>query len=388
MKLTLSEEQALIESSVRDFLAAEYSFARRRRSLHAPHGCAPEIWQQFAAMGWLALPLAERDGGTGGGMLEAGLVMRAFGRHLVLEPYAASALLAAPLLARQGRPEQRDRWLGELVGGRARAALAHEELGAPLPWLERCTVARRSAAGWLLSGSKQLVPGAAGAELLLLSAQVPQQDGKGQRLFLLPPDTKGLRITSARAADGSHAADLVLDDVLLSDNDLLGADVDATPILLESCARHLVALCWEASGAMAAVHEQTVDYLRQRVQFGQPLSQLQVVAHRLAEMAVCCEEAHAACELAALCIDAGSPDPMSLASLAKSKVGRESRYVAQQAVQLHGAMGVSEELPVASYFRKLTAFGQQGGSHAAHSRAFGAAMLHKQGWRDSRTLGA
>ena len=388
MRLTLSEEQALIESSVQDFLAAEYSFAQRARSLQAAHGCSPEIWQQFAAMGWLALLLPESDAGAGAGTLEAGLVMRAFGRHLVVEPYAASALLATPLLAGHGRPEQRDQWQAALVEGRVRAALAHEERGAPLPWLQRRTVARRSAAGWLLSGSKQLVPGAAGADLLLVSAQVPDQDGSEQRLFLLSPRHSGLRITPAMTSDGSHVADLVFDDVRLANGDLLGADTDATPLLLQACARHLVALCWEASGAMAAVHEQTVGYLRQRVQFGQPLSQFQVVAHRLAEMAVACEEALAACQLAALRIDAGAPDPMSLASMAKSKVGRESRFVAQQAVQLHGAMGVSQELPVASYFRKLTAFGQQGGSHAAHSQAFGAAMLQNQGWRDSRTLGA
>ena len=385
MRLTLTDEQVLIESSVLALLGREYDFARRQRSLQAPHGCEPGIWRQFADMGWLALALPEDAGGLGAGIFECGLLMRAFGRHLVLEPFAASALRATPLLAAHGRAEQRDAWLPALTDGSKRSVLAHEEAARPLAAIPRGTLAQRSGSTWQLRGSKQLVPGAAGADLLLVSASVSASDG-GQRIFLLAPDTPGLRLLPAVMADGSHAADLVLDSVQLTDADLLGRDVDATPALDDACARHLVALSWEASGAMQALQEQTAEYVRQRVQFGHPLAQFQVVAHRLAEMAVCCEESLAACQLAALRIDAGAVNPMTLASLAKSKVGRESRFVAQQAVQLHGAMGITEELPVASYFRKLTAFGQQGGSTAVHSRQFGNATLQSEGWSRSRTL--
>jgi len=230
------------------------------------------------------------------------------------------------------------------------------------------------------------VAGGDGADLLLVSAVVA--GSQEQRIFLLTPRTPGVHIQPAPTSDGGQACDLRLEQVRLQHADLLGTDADATAALQLAFAHHLVALCWEASGAMAAMVEQTASYVQQRVQFGQPLGQFQVVAHRLAEMAVCSEEALAACELAALRIDAGAPDVGALASMVKSKVGRESRFVAQQSVQLHGAMGVTEELPIASYFRKLTLFAQQGGSTAAHGRLFGAAMLRDAGWRDSRTLGA
>ena len=386
MRLTLTEEQSLIEPSVRDFLAAEYDFARRQRSVQAPHACEPTVWRQFADMGWLGLLVPERAGGLGVGMLEAGLVMRAFGRHLVVEPYAATALLATPLLAAHGRSEQRSDWLPPLIDGSRRAVLAHEEITAPLPWLPRTTVARREGGGWVLRGRKQLVPGACGADLLLVSARV-DAPGQGHRIFAVRPGTAGVQVNAAATADGAQAADLTLQDVRLSDADLLGEDVDASTPLAEACAWHLVALCWEAVGAMEALQEQTAAYVLQRVQFGQPLSQFQVVAHRLAEMAVCCVDALASCELAALRLEAGPAEATELASMAKSKVGRESRFVGQQAVQLHGAMGVTEELPVASWFRKLTAFSQQGGSTSAHSREFGLAMLRTGAWAESRTLG-
>lgn len=386
MRLTLTDEQSLIESSVRDFLAAEYDFSCRQRSVKAPHACEPAVWRQFAAMGWLGLLVPEAAGGLGAGLLEAGLAMRAFGRHLVVEPYAASALLATPLLAAHGRPEQQSAWLPTLIDGSQRAVLAHEELAAPLPWLPRTTVARRDDGGWVLQGRKQLVPGACGADLLLVSARVAGH-GPAHRIFVLRPNTAGLQVDAAATADGAQVADVTLQDVRLSDADLLGQDTDAATLLATACARHLIALCWEAVGAMEALQEQTAAYSRQRMQFGQPLSQFQVVAHRLAEMAVCCVDALAACELAALRLDAGATEPAVLASMAKSKVGREARFVAQHGVQLHGAMGVTEELQVASWFRKLTMFSQQGGSTAAHGREFGLAMLSTAGWSQSRTLG-
>ncbi len=384
MRLTITDEQALIESSVLAFLAREYDFTRRHASLQSAHGCNPDIWRQFAEMGWLALTLPENAGGLNAGAFESGLLMRAFGRHLVLEPFAAGALLASPLLASHGRPDQRTAWLPLLVDGSRRAVFAHDESAKPLANQVRSTTAQRHGNSWQLHGSKQLVIGASGADLLLVSASL--LDETGQRIFILTPDTPGLTLRAAITADGSHAADMVLDGVELADAHILGEDVDATAAINDTCARHLVALSWEASGAMQALQEQTAAYVQQRNQFGQALAKFQVVAHRLAEMAVCCEEAVAACQLAALRIDAGAPDRMALAAMVKSKVGRESRYVAQQAVQLHGAMGITEELPVASYFRKLTAFAQRGGSTTAHSRQFGNAMLKTAGWANSRTL--
>ena len=386
MNLRLTEEQTLIEASVRSLLDGEYSFAQRQRSIEAPDGCRSELWAKFADMGWLALPLSEEAGGLGGGALETGLLMRAFGRHLVVEPYLACAVLAGGVVAGMGRPGQVSAWLPGLMEGRLRLAVAHEEASQRNPWERAKTSAVRRGEKWELRGAKRLARGALGADALLVTATevatgaVPEQE----RVFLVSPGTPGLNIQAARCTDGAHAADLKLDGVLVPGVDLL--DAGSPEALQAILARSIVALCWEAVGAMTAALEMTVGYAHQRVQFGRALIQFQVVEHRLAEMAVCCEESLAACEMAALRLDRGDADVAGLASMAKAKVGRCARFVAQQAVQLHGAMGVTEELPIASYFRRLMAFTQQYGATDWHAQAFAEGQLRNSGWRYSRTL--
>ncbi len=385
MRFLADEQQQMIESSALDWLRHEYPFEQRARSMKEQDGCSPRVWSQFAEMGWLGLPLPERVGGFGAGAYETGLLMRAFGRHLVVEPFHACILVAARLIAEAGRPGQRDAWLPGIVAGRVRAALAHDEPSNHEPWTVRHTRARRVAGGWLLEGRKLLTVGGSGAELLIVSASSGDA-GPSHRLFVLRPGLAGLTVRASRTADGGQATDLELEQVRVEDDALLGEDGDATAVLTRVRSEAMVAACWEAVGAMSAAFEQTVAYTQQRRQFGQPLSQFQVVAHRLAEMAVQCEEALAACELAALRIDRGEPERLALGSMARSRVGRAANFVAKEAVQLHGAMGVSEELPIAATFRKLNAFAQQGGSTAWHSRHFGRAMLASGAWRESRTL--
>ena len=385
MRLTLTEEQQLLESSALDFLAAEYDFRRREASIAHPEGCRPQIWSHFAQLGWLGLPLPESAGGLGGGVLETGLLMRTLGRHLVLEPYHAAIVLAAPLLALldDGRHAT---LLQQAVEGTLRLALAHEELGRDT-FAPRATMAQRKGGGsWVLRGRKLLAAGAPGASVLLVTAT----DVEGRaRVFRVPADAAGLQTHACQLADGSHAADLAFDELELTADALLAGERDAQAVLHTVLAGGIVAACWEASGTMQAALEQTASYTQQRQQFGQALARFQVVQHRLAEMAVCCEEARAACELAALRLDApgaGVETPLALASLAKSKVGRSARVVAQEAVQLHGGMGVCEELPVAAMFRKLSAFGQQFGAWALHAERYGASLLASGSWRASQTL--
>ena len=386
MQLRLTEEQSQIDASVRSLLDGEYDFVQRRRSLDAPNGCRAELWAQFAAMGWLALPLPQAVGGLGGGALETGLLMRAFGRHLVVEPYLACAVLAGTVVSRLGRPDQARSWLPGLMEGRLRLALAHEEPGQRTPWAPARTAALRKGRQWQLRGTKLLARGVPGADALLVTATEAASGSTAQRerVFLVRPGAAGLSIDPARCADDAHAADLRLDGVAVDDADQLDAGLPAE--LRDALGRAVVALCWEAVGAMAAALQMTVGHARQRVQFGRPLIQFQVVEHRLAEMAVCCEESLAACELAALRLDRGDGDATALASMAKAKVGRAARYVAQQAVQLHGAMGVTQELAVASYFRRLMAFTQQHGATDWHAQAFAEGRLGGDTWRQSSTL--
>ncbi|WP_026354867.1 acyl-CoA dehydrogenase family protein [Massilia niastensis] len=383
MKLTLTELQEMIETSVLAYLTHEYDFLKRANSLAAPHALSPAVWESFAGMGWLGLPLPEDDGGIDGRALESGLLMRAFGRHLVVEPYLNSVLLGTRLLAELGTPAQREAWLPDLVAGSRRVVLAHDESANPDPWAARATRARAQGGAFVLDGRKSLVAGAPGADALLVSAL--GEDG-AQALFLVPCDAPGLTLAERRTLDGGRAADLVLTEVRVDAGARLDAEDDAAPVLHRLLAEAIVSQCWEASGAMQAALEQTAAYTRERVQFGQPISKFQVIQHRLAEMAVHCEEALAACQLAALRIERDPQSAIEMAALAKAKLGRGALFVAQQAVQLHGAMGVSEELAIASYYRKLLGFSQQYGDAAWFAGRYGAIMLDSEAYRASRVL--
>lgn len=388
MNLTFTETQAMLEASALHWLAGN---AQRVRDADDPGA----FWPDLGEMGWLALPFDEADGGFGGGPIEAGLLMRAFGRHGVAAPaYRSGVLLAGRLVALLGSGVQREQWLEPLMASRRRLAMAYTEAGQDDPWAAPGTTATWHAGSgtWTLQGAKSLVVGGPGADALLVSAAVHGERGAGSPsrpgLFLLPGDTPGVRARACALADGSHAAELVLQDVSLPADARLGdpaARRDVGETYRAVVAQALIASCWEAVGAMRAALEATVAHVTQREQFGRPLSTFQVVQHRLAEMAVCCEEATAACELAALRATGDWRAACDAASLARSCTARAARYVAAQAVQLHGGMGVSEELPVAGLFRLLTRFQLQDGSADWHAARLGEGMPHHQ-WRESQTL--
>ena len=380
MRLSLTEEQSLIQSSALDWLAGQYDFRQREAGLHQDGG-SPDTWAAFAEMGWLGLPIPEEAGGLGMGSLETGLLMQAFGRHLVVEPWLASVGQAGRLLALAGNPAQHSEWLPRLIAGEVRLALAHAELSDRLPWGSRKTTAGRSSQGWRLTGEKRQVVGAIGSAAWIVSAAVDGATG----LFLVDPQAPGIRVDAYDTLAGGRAADITFADAAA---ELLGDDrtSHAEALLHQVLAEGIVALGWEATGAMQAALAQTADYTQQRKQFGQTLSQFQVVQHRLAEMAVHCAEAQAVCELASMRLALTPESGADLAALVKNKVGRSARFVAQEAVQLHGAMGVCEELPIAATFRALLAFAQQGGSADQHARALGFTQLGTGAFANSQTL--
>lgn len=380
MRLSLTDEQSLITSSALDWLGGQYDFRQREAGVHRDGG-SPDTWAAFAEMGWLGLPIPEDAGGLGMGSLETGLLMQAFGRHLVVEPWLASVVQAGRLLALAGTPAQQSQWLPRLMAGEVRLALAHAEPGDRLPWEGRRTTAVRSAQGWRLTGEKRHVIGAVGSASWIVSAAV---DGAAWS-FLVSPHAPNIRVDAYDTLAGGRAADITFEGaaaVLLGDDHAGQAEALLHQVLAEG----IIALGWEATGAMQAALAQTTDYTQQRKQFGQSLSQFQVVQHRLAEMAVHCAEAQAVCELASMRLALSPASGADLAALAKNKVGRSARFVAQEAVQLHGAMGVCEELPIAATFRALLAFAQQCGAAGQHARALGVAQLGTGAFAHSQTL--
>lgn len=383
MDFVLNEAQQMIADSANDWLAHHYDLRQRAASLQRDGG-NPAVWQAMAELGWLGLVLPEDAGGMALGALEAGLLAQALGRHLVVEPLLGCCLEAARLLSFAGSAAQQAEWLAGVVAGTQRLALAHAE-GARLPWDAPRLRARADGAGWRLDGRKHCIASAAGAARWIVSAAL--DDGQ-TALFLIDPQAAGIRMDAYDTSDGARAADLQFDAVRVDAASRLDA-CDAQAALQRVLAESLVARCWSATGSMQATLEQTRDYVQQRQQFGQPLARFQVVQHRLAEMAVLCAEAQAACELASLSLDgADTAQLRNLAGLLKNKISRCARYVAQEGVQLHGAMGVCEELPVASAFRALMAFAQWGGDGASHALDAGRDLLAHGGFAHSRTLGA
>ncbi|PLP98460.1 acyl-CoA dehydrogenase family protein [Cupriavidus pauculus] len=383
MRLTLTETQTLLESSALHWLAGN---ADAMRDASEPD----KYWSMFAEMGWLALPHAEAVGGFGGGPIEVGLLMRALGRHRTgAAPYRNGVLMAARALDELGTRVQRDTWLAGLMAGEQRMAMAHAEPGQENPWRLPSTVATWNAhtRRWTLRGKKSMVVGAGNASAIIVSAAIHANPSR-LGLFVLPINASGLASTPCSMADGNAAIDILLNDVTVDEAAQLGTDsaaAEVTDTFVALVGEALIASCWEATGAMRAALEATVSHVTQREQFGRTLASFQSVQHRLAEMAVCCEEAAAACELAALRVAADRRLACNAASMAKSCTSRAARYVAANAVQLHGGMGVSEELHVAGLFRLLTRFQLEDGHADWHAARLGAAMSVGD-WRHSQTL--
>ncbi len=367
MNLEFSQEQHMLRDSVDRFVAQAYGFTERRAIAESPTRMSASVWRAMADFGWLALPLPEADGGLGGSAVDVGILMLGLGRGLVLEPVLSSAVLSAVLVAGQGSEEQRARWLPGLADGSQRAAFAHGEPGVD-PWRgPPATRAAKTAAGWRIDGAKPFVPDAPGADLLLVSARLDDSPDIG--VFVLGADTPGLRAEAVETWDDRLAATIVLDGVAVPGDALLGGTADARAVIDRALDRAVAASCAEAVACMQVLLEATIEHTKTRQQFGRALSENQVLRHRMVDMAVQCEEARALALRAARACDAQPEDPAARAravSGARLKIGEASRFVAQSAVQLHGAMGVTDELNIGAYFRRLLCIDTSWGTPAEH----------------------
>jgi len=370
MDLTLSDEQRLLRESADRFVNETYTADHRRRVAGDPLGFSAEIWKQFAELGWLALPIAEAHGGLGGGAVEVGLLMEAFGRGLVSEPYLSTVVIGASLISECGTDAQKQALLPDIADGSLVLAFAHSERQARFDLADVRTTAKKTPNGWHLDGNKTAVLDGNAASQIIVSARVDDGSGKfGKRcLFLVPQGTRGLASRDYPRLGGGRACNLELSGVQLPADALLGDGGDALPAIEAVIDRAMAALGAEAVGIMQTLLDQTLEYTKIRKQFGRPLSANQVIRHRLADMAMQCDEARSMALRAALLADAEPIARSRAASGAKAKIGKCARFVAEQSVQLHGAMGVTEELDVGSYFKRLLAFDTLFGGSAHHYR--------------------
>lgn len=364
MDFTLSSEQELLREGLSKFLAARYDLESSRAAAKTGPGWQPEIWHGFAEeLGILGATLPESVGGSGGGAAEVMVIAEELGRALVIEPFIDTVIVAGGLLSRAGGVRAAAILEGIAVGS-AVVALAATEADSGDGWDTLSTNAVGDGDGWLISGSKAVVIAAPLATHLLITARV----GGDVALFLIEFDAtnppRGMAVHGYRTIDDRRAADLIFDDVRLPADALI--DEDAWESLQRARDEGAAAVCSEAVGAMRRVLADTVDYSKQRQQFGQPIGSFQVLAHRMVDMYMELQQAVSAAYLAVLNLDAEPEVRARTVSAAKATIGRAARFVGQNAVQLHGGMGMTEELAIGHYFKRLTALQYEFGSTDYH----------------------
>ncbi len=376
MNFDLSEEQQLLAESVRRFLARDYAFEARKRIVAAPEGMSAPVWQTFAEMGLLGLPLPEDAGGFGGGAVDMMSVMEAIGDALVVEPYLPTVGLGAQLVARAGSPAQRAAILPAVADGKMKLAFASTEEGSRYDLERVATLARREGGAYVIDGAKRVVIGGPLADLIAVSVRTSgaQGDAHGISLLLVDAKSLGLAMTPYRTLDGLSACDLLFKGVRVDADARLGAEGEALPVI-EAVVDYATALvCAEAVGAIRYANEATLEYLKARKQFGVPIGTFQALQHRMVDMTITYEQARSMASLACTVVDAApdAPERRRAVSAAKIKIADACRHVSQEAVQLHGGMGMTEELKVSHTFRRLTMIAQQFGDADHHLARFAA----------------
>jgi alkylation response protein AidB-like acyl-CoA dehydrogenase len=375
MNFEYSDEQQQLADSLRKYLANHYGFEQRKAIIQSPTGFSEQVWATFAELGLLAIALPEADGGFGGGAIDLMAPMMACGEALVVEPLLDNIALAGRLVARSGSPAQREALLPGLIDGSTQLAFAALERGQRYDMAPSVTTATRQGGGWLLDGEKVVVIGAAAADVLVVSALTGADAGAQQAsLFVVKAGSKGVALNPCRTVDGQRAADVRLTKVRVADDALLGPLHGAQPHIDEAVDFATALLCADAIGAMQYANEATLDYLKNRKQFGVPIASFQVLQHRMVEMTIMCEQARSMAILAASRVDGGgtAADRQRAVSGAKVKIADAARHISQESVQLHGGMGMTEELKISHTFRRLTAIAQRFGDADHHLERYAA----------------
>jgi pimeloyl-CoA dehydrogenase small subunit len=369
MDFELTEEQQLLRHSCERYFADHYQFESRQRYAHEPRGWSLIAWKQYADLGLLGLPFAEEYGGSAGGPVETMIVMEQIGRALVLEPYLATVVLGGGLIRLGGSEATRSKLIPKIAGGELSVAFAHAERQARYDLADVATTARRDGAGFMLDGAKTLVLHGDTAEKFVVSARLSgaQTDRSGLALFLIDAAAPGVSVRGYPTVDGLRAAEVTLSNVRADAASAIGEPGAAFPLIERIADNAIAALCAEAVGAMAAMHETTVDYMKTRKQFGVTIGSFQVLQHRAAEMLIAVEQARSMAMLATMmAAEDDVRERRAAISAAKVQIGRSGRFVGQQAIQIHGGISMTMETKVGHYFKRVTTIDTQFGDADYH----------------------
>ncbi len=377
MDLSLNDDQNMLKDSVERFVREQYAFETRRKNAATSLGWLEGNWAKFAELGWLGIPFSEEAGGLGWGMVETSVVMEQFGRGLVLEPYLPTVLLGGETIARGGSKAQKEAILPSLIEGKTQLALAYFEKQARYNLADVATTAKKDGSGYVISGQKGVVFNGPSADQIIVAARTSggQRDAKGITLFLVAKDAKGLSRRDYPTQDALRASELTFDKVSVGADAVVGKVDDGLSLLEEIIDRATVAVCAEAVGCMDALNAATHEYIKTRKQFGVPIGKFQVLQHRMVDMFTHAQESRSMVLMATLKIDDSDPAVRrKAASAAKVQIGKSGRFVGQGAVQLHGGMGVTDELNVSHYFKRLTMIDSIFGNHQFHLTRYGQIM--------------
>src|SRR3954464_14818735 len=357
MDFELSEEQRLLKDSVERLCTQRYEFETRKKYMKETDGWSRDMWRQYVDLGLTALPFAEEHGGIGGGPVETMIVMEAFGRTLALEPYFATVVLGGGFLRGGASDAGKGELMPKVAAGEALLAFAHIERQARYDLADVATPAKKNGAGYVVNGEKRLALHGDAADKLIISARLSgeQRAKNGIGLFLVDAKQEGVSRRGYPTMDGLRAAEVSLQNVKVAADAVIGEPGNAFALIEQSADSAIAALAAEAVGAMSAMHELTVDYLKQRKQFGVPIGNFQVLQHRAGEMLIALEQARSMAMLATMMSEEdNAAERRKSISAAKVQIGRSAKIVGEGAIQLHGGIGMTMEYKVGHYFKRAT----------------------------------
>lgn len=368
MDFNFTEEQEMVRDGLSRLVREEYGAETRREVIASEAGWRPEIWSQLAELGILGMPFSEADGGFGGGAIDAMVVMEEFGKGLVVEPFVPTVVCAGGFLKHAGTDAQKEEHIGGIVSGERVYAFAYAEPQGRYDYADLTTTAKSQGDGYVLNGHKAVVIGAPWASHLVVTARTGggQRDGDGVSVFVIDKNTDGVVTRDYATVDGRRASEVYFENASIPADALIGEEGGALPLIERVTDEAIAAQCAEACGAMKVAHAQTLDYAKQRKQFGVPIASFQVLQHRMVDMYTEYESSVSMTYLATIKLEAEERERKLAVSAAKVRVGQAAHHVGQESIQIHGGNGMTDEYAIGHYFKRLTIFDHEFGNIDHH----------------------
>ena len=372
MDFSFTSEQDQLRETVARLVRQQYDFDTRRKVAKSESGWRPEMWAQFAELGLLGASFSEDEGGFGGGPIEAMIISEEFGKGLVIEPYLQTVIVGGNFLRHGGSAAQKEEHVAGLIGGESIFAFAYSEPKSRYDLNDVSTTAKKDGAGYTLNGHKAVVVGAPFATHLFVTARTSggQRDKGGITVFLVPKNAKGVTTRDYPTVDGLRASEVYFENVSVGADAVIGKVDNGLPLVEKVVDYAIAALCAEACGGFKVLNEATITYAKQRKQFGQPIANFQVLQHRMVDMFMAAEQAISMTYMVTLKLDESDKARKLAASGAKVQIGKSGRLISQDAVQIHGGMGMTDELNVGHFFKRVTMIESQFGNTDWHLRRY------------------